>query len=35
MKTFKEQVQELRKQYPNDQEFGEAVSMLLKVKRLK
>ena len=33
MKTFKEQVQELRKQYPNDQEFGEAVDLLLKGKK--
>jgi hypothetical protein len=28
-KTFKDQVQELRKQYPNNQEFGAAVALLL------
>ena len=33
MKTFKNQVQELRNQYPNDQEFGEAVALLLKEKK--
>jgi len=27
--TFKEQVYELRKQYPNNQEFGAAVAQLL------
>ena len=29
-KTFKEQVEELRKQYPNDQTFGSEVAKLLR-----
>tara|TARA_R110000751_G_scaffold176092_2_gene282258 strand:+ start:679 stop:780 length:102 start_codon:yes stop_codon:yes gene_type:complete len=33
MKTFKERVQILRKQYPNDQEFGTAVALILKGKK--
>ena len=28
-KSFKEQIEELRKQYPNNQEFGAAVALLL------
>ena len=29
-KSFKAQVEELRKQYPNDQEFGSEVAKLLR-----
>ena len=29
-KNIKEQIRDLRKQYPNDQEFGEAIAKLIR-----